>query len=67
MGEEMVFKRIRSSPKKYEYNKGKKCKIEDCENVARAKGLCMRCYQLYIIKGKEVSDEINKSKSNWSI
>jgi len=62
LGEEMVFKRIRSSPKKYEYNKGKKCKVFCCTNVAKAKGFCMKCYT------KEKKDyEINKSKSNWSI
>jgi hypothetical protein len=31
---------------KYHRNKGKICQEEGCNNKARIKGLCMRCYSL---------------------
>ena len=29
----------------YQTNRGKICKNDRCNNVARVKGLCVRCYQ----------------------
>lgn len=45
----MVFKTLpskRSMRKKNFSNKGKKCKNNFCNNIAKAKGFCMSCYAL---------------------
>ena len=30
--------------RKYEVNKGKKCKTRDCDKMAKTKGYCITCY-----------------------
>jgi hypothetical protein len=58
----MVFRRMKSSPIKYECNRGKKCLMPYCSSLAKAKGLCMKCYQLVLKKKGDY--EVNKSKSD---
>lgn len=57
-----MFKPINKNRVKYEYNKGKKCKVFCCKSIAKAKGFCMKCYTR-----EKKNYESNKSKSNRSL
>jgi len=41
--------------RKYQDNRGKICSVLGCNNIARAKGLCMKCYSK--MRKKEKKDE----------
>ncbi len=37
-------------------NRGKYCSVSGCNNLARVKGLCMRCYGIHKRKEKKEMD-----------
>jgi len=42
---------------KHQQNKGKICRVPECNNMARVKGLCMKCYGIH--KRKEKKEDLH--------
>lgn len=45
-----------ASKRKNMDNKGKECKMENCNSMAKSKGYCIKCYNKYYRKGERRKD-----------